>query len=65
MVIARTDTHNIELETTLQQLTLNLRRDAVKTDMTVGENGGLLSRSSASSSSHCEGEGSRRMGEEL
>lgn len=47
-----TDTHDIELETTLQELPLDLRGDAVETNMAVGENGGLLSRSSAGSGSH-------------
>ena len=48
-----TDTHDIELETTLQELALDLRGDAVETDMAVGEDGGLLSRSSAGSGGHC------------
>lgn len=47
-----TNTHDIELETTLQQLPLDLGGDAVETDMAVGENGGLLSRSSRSSGGH-------------
>lgn len=50
-----TNTHNIELKTTLQQLPLNLGSDTVKTDVTVGEHGGLLSRSSAGSGGHCGG----------
>lgn len=47
-----TNTHNIELETTLQQLPLNLGGDTVETDVAVGEDGGLLSRSSAGSGGH-------------
>lgn len=35
-----TDANDIELETTLQELTLNLRCDAVETDMALGEDGG-------------------------
>ena len=31
--ISRTNTHHVELETALQQLPLNLRSDAVETDM--------------------------------
>ena len=34
-----TDTDDIELETTLQELALNLRRDAVETNMAVRGNG--------------------------
>ena len=37
----RTDTDDIELETTLQELALNLRRDAVETNMAVGVDSGL------------------------
>jgi hypothetical protein len=48
----RTNTHDIELEATLQQLSLNLRGDTIKTDMTVRENSGL-SRSWGGSGSHC------------
>lgn len=33
-----TNTDNVELETTLQELLLNLRGDAVETDMTLGVN---------------------------
>lgn len=33
----RTDADNIELETALQQLLLNLRGDAVETNMALGE----------------------------
>ena len=47
-----TNTHDIELETTLQQLPLDLRGDAVETDMAVGEDGGLLTRSSTGSGGH-------------
>lgn len=47
-----TNTHDIELETTLQQLPLDLRGDAVETDMAVGEDGGLLRGSSAGSGGH-------------
>jgi len=36
------NTDDIELETTLQELALDLRRDAVETDMAVGVDGGLL-----------------------
>lgn len=46
-----TNTHDIELEATLQQLPLNLRGDAVKTDMAMRENSGL-SRSLGGSSDH-------------
>lgn len=35
-----TNANNVELESTLQQLALNLRRDAVETDMAAGSNGG-------------------------
>ncbi len=38
----RTDADDVELEATLEQLALNLRRDAVETDMAVGVDGGLL-----------------------
>lgn len=34
-----TDTHNIELETTLQELLLDLRGDAVETDMAARKDG--------------------------
>lgn len=47
-----TDTHDIELEATLQQLALDLRGNAVKTDMAMGENSGLLSRSCGGSGGH-------------
>lgn len=47
-----TDTHDIELETALQQLPLNLGSDAVETNMAVGEDGGLLGGSSTGSGSH-------------
>lgn len=47
-----TNTHDIELETTLQQLPLDLGGDAVETDMAVGEDGGLLTRSSTGSGGH-------------
>ena len=40
--IEHTDTHDIELETTLQQLPLDLGSNAVETNMAVGENGRLL-----------------------
>lgn len=45
---AHTDTHDIELKATLQQLALDLRGNAVKTNMAVRENSGLLSRSCGS-----------------
>lgn len=35
-----TNADNVELETALQELALDLRRDAVETDMALGENGG-------------------------
>lgn len=50
-----TNTHDIELEATLQQLPLDLGSNAVETDMAVGEDGGLLSRSSSSSGGHYQG----------
>lgn len=40
----RTNADDIELETTLEELALNLRRDAVETDMAVGVNGRLGER---------------------
>lgn len=52
---ARTNTHHIKLETTLQQLPLNLGGDAIETDMAVGEDGGLLTRGRGGSGSHCGG----------
>lgn len=39
-----TNNHHIELEATLQQLFLNLLRDAVETDMALREDRGRLSR---------------------
>lgn len=53
---ARTNTHHIELETTLQQLPFNLGGDAIETDMAVGEDGGLLTRGRGGSGSHCGGD---------
>ena len=38
--VRRTNADDIELETALQELALNLRRDAVETDMAVGVDGG-------------------------
>ena len=43
----RTDDDHVELETTLQELVLDLRGDAVETDIAVGEDGLLRS------GSHC------------
>lgn len=43
----RTNADDIELETTLQELLLNLRSDAVETDMALGKDG---SRGSGSGS---------------
>lgn len=42
-----TNADDVELETTLQQLLLNLRSDAVETDVALGEDGGR------GSSGHC------------
>ncbi len=42
-----TNADDVELETTLQELALDLGRDAVETNMALGENGGR------GSSSHC------------
>lgn len=50
-----TDTNDIELKATLQELPLNLRGNAVKTDMGARVDGGLLLRIwGSSSSSHDE-----------
>lgn len=49
-----TDTHDIELEATLQQLPLDLGSNAIEADMAVGKDGGLLSRSSGGSGGHYE-----------
>lgn len=43
--LTHTNTHDIELKATLQQLALDLRGNAVKTNMAMRENSGLLSRS--------------------
>jgi hypothetical protein len=51
--LTHTNTHDVELEATLQQLALDLRGNAVKTDMAMGKNSGLLSRRCGSSGSHC------------
>lgn len=42
-----TNTHDIELESALQQLALDLGGDAVETDMAVGEDGGRVGRGGA------------------
>lgn len=52
MIVALTDTHNIELETTLQELLLDLRGDAVETDMAAREDGAR-----GSCDSGCRGHG--------
>ena len=41
-VLQHTHTNDIELEAALQQLLLNLRRDAVEAHVRLGEHGGLL-----------------------
>lgn len=41
--LTHTNTHDIELKATLQQLALDLRGNAVKTNMAMRENSGLLS----------------------
>lgn len=51
-----TDANDVELEATLQELTLNLGCDAVKTDMALGEDGG--------GSGHLDGEFGFRGGQE-
>jgi hypothetical protein len=42
-----TNTHDVELESALQQLALDLGGDAVETDMAVGEDGGRVGRGGA------------------
>lgn len=48
----RTDTHHIELEATLEQLLLDLRRDTVETDMAAREDRILRRGGCACSGSH-------------
>ena len=48
-----TDANDVELKATLQELSLNLRGDAVETDMGLGIDGARLSRGRRSGCSHC------------
>lgn len=48
-----TNTHDVELESTLQQLALDLRGDAVEADVAAREDSGRIGRGQTSSS-HCE-----------
>ena len=50
--LKHTNTHDVELEPTLQQLAFNLCGDAVEADMAAGEDSGRGGRGQASSS-HC------------
>ena len=51
---ALTNTHDVELEATLEEFPLDLRGDTIETDMAMGENSGLLSLSCGGSGGHYE-----------
>ncbi len=48
-----TDAYNVKLESALEQLSLNLRCDAVETNMASWKHSSLLSHISFLNSSHC------------